>query len=440
MYYKLAYQNRPLASSTLILGVGLIVVCLLIVFLVFTGRQAPSKSIEKSSISRFDVVSVTANSVSLYWRTQEEIIPSVSYSKNKSNGYIKIMDVRDSQDLQSPRRNHLITIDNATPSTSYFIKIDGVRTASSTGPFIVEVKTASNQGESSSHPIYGKLIDATEKPLDNAIVLTKFEGAFPIMTLSKNDGTFLASSCCVTDAKTFQNKPITDSDQVTVEVIDEEGNQLIVHDLVSNTTPFGAPLALLNGSRTIDNRVKDIKNEPTGPLSPILGATSNMSDEVFTIIYPTRGSIVPLGSPLLKGTGIAGSTVRLSLDKTKFATSTTVDERGVWQGLFPQKLRAGAYELVATSTDDNGKPITLRRTFIIAKSGEQVLGSATGSATITPTQNPTPTPTGSIVIVPTTVFATATPSMPIVGNFNMSLNILIAIILIVAGAGIILIF
>ena len=75
-------------------------------------------------------------------------------------------------------------------------------------------------------------------------------------------------------------------------------------------------------------------------------------------------------------------------------------------------MGAGTYIASVTSKDERGGKITVQRNFTIAKSGEQVLGVATGEPTLVPTVVVTPTlsPTTTLTSTPQ-VTPSSSPSL-----------------------------
>lgn len=449
MYYKLAFRSR---SKTPVILLGCIAVVMLLIGGVITAggnKGGIARPDSKSSIVRFDIAGVTDSSISLFWRTDKPVIPRVSYSKDKNGQFTDIQDARDTRKSQTERHNHLITLSSLTSATVYYFKIDNVVSVSGDQkPLIFEVKTAPRIDAGSTAPIYGKLVNSAGKSLDDAIVLAKLENAYPLVTLSKNDGTFLLSTCCVIDAETFTSRMLDPEDPITTEIIDEAGNFLVIKDSYGHVSPFAQHLVISGGSKTIDNSVAKkplIKNDPL-----VLGAVSKSAQnaDIFSVIYPAQLAQIAYGNPLLKGTGVKGRSVKIFIDKTSFATSTQVDESGVWRAQFKGKLPVGQHELTVQSMDKLGNQVSIVRSFYVAKSGEQVLGEATGSATITPTltpivtDTPLPTPTTTILTpIPTTSYVTSVPAPPVTGmDISTSSFLIVSTALIVLGLGVILIF
>ena len=140
--------------------------------------------------------------------------------------------------------------------------------------------------------------------------------------------------------------------------------------------------------------------------------------------------------PLIKGTGIAGTTVYASINSTPpFSYRTTVGSDGQWLVSVDTPISPGIYTLQVMLPDVTKKTVVLQRTFSIAKSGEQVLGSATASATVTPAQTSIVTPT-SIIAAPTSVvLPQQSPTLIRTGNNSLPIAF-VSLSFIIIGIGI----
>lgn len=426
MYYKLAFNNKNKTSPFLLWGVVTVILLLMAQFFSYSGGISTKSGSVVSNIVRFDIVGVTQNTISLYWRTDKSVVPQVFYSDNKKGNFRQLTDVRDTSSSIIERKNHLITLSNLSPNKKYYFRIEN--------NLFFEVKTAPRVDVSSSHPVYGRIIDSGGSPVANAIVMVKFDSAYPLVTISKSDGTFLLSTCCVINAESYLSKSIADDDKVTTEIIDEKGNYLVIKDTYKSVSPFSSPIVQLSGSKTINNLTANKTDDNSQKL--VLGATSQPvldNADTFSIIYPVDSSTIPYGLPLLKGTGIKQKSVLLRINNTQFATTTKVDNDGVWEAQIKGRLQPGKYDLVAESKDALGNKLSKTSSFYVAKSGEQVLGEATGSATLTVTP--------TLTIIPTSIQPTFTsvPSPPVAGAFNLPIALLTSLSLIVIGIGVILI-
>jgi hypothetical protein len=185
-----------------------------------------------------------------------------------------------------------------------------------------------------------------------------------------------------------------------------------------------------------------------------LGKT-NKSSGVIQIVFPKEHAIVPGNHPLIKGKAIPHTDVTLTLRNKKlqtiYTTKLQTDTLGEWKLSLPIPLSPGEYTLTMTTVDGNSSPVKTTRTFTTAKSGEEVvLGTATGEATITPAPTtiaelPTATPVISEVL-PTNSYATLTPvitksivtTTPPVTGENNSYIVLGSAVLVIIGAGVLL--
>jgi hypothetical protein len=99
-----------------------------------------------------------------------------------------------------------------------------------------------------------------------------------------------------------------------------------------------------------------------------------------------------------------------------FTTTTIVGGDGLFR-LSPIKpLGIGRQSVTITTTDNKGKSVAFTHMFEILKSGTQVLGDATPSATLTPSETVTLTPTPTQIATDSaTPTLTPTPA-DLVGN------------------------
>jgi len=157
--------------------------------------------------------------------------------------------------------------------------------------------------------------------------------------------------------------------------------------------------------------------------------------------YPKENSVIPGQTPLIKGTGVPGSVVSISINTTPaFSGRSTVDADGDWSVVVKKPFDPGTYTISMQTTDRNGQIVTITRNFTLIKSGEQVLGestTATPSASIIPSVTvviQTPAPTGAISTAP---IQTSTPAPPVSG-VDVSPFLLAGFGLITVAAGVLL--
>ena len=142
---------------------------------------------------------------------------------------------------------------------------------------------------------------------------------------------------------------------------------------------------------------------------------------------------MPTTLPLIQGTGVPGKTVSLILGITNPTGDTTiVGADGLWSYTPKKPLAPGKQSVTITTQDATNKPVAITHMFEILKSGTQVLGDATPSATLTPTTTILPT----ITTAPASTLAAQ--EIPTSGNELPTIILLLTGIGLLIGGGIIL--
>jgi hypothetical protein len=144
----------------------------------------------------------------------------------------------------------------------------------------------------------------------------------------------------------------------------------------------------MNMGKTYDFR----KVQAKAPTTPTVLGTQTQTGTTVALIQPAEGAALATSFPLVAGIGIPGKIVSVVLGITNpIAGSTTVKSDGTWLFTPPSALGEGKQSVTITTTDKDSKPAAITHQFTIFKSGTQVLGIATPSATIEPTPIATPT-------------------------------------------------
>jgi hypothetical protein len=177
--------------------------------------------------------------------------------------------------------------------------------------------------------------------------------------------------------------------------------------------------------KSYDFRKQQAKSA-SSPLAQISSPPQVLGDQTqplaVSLTSPVDGLALAFNKPLFQGTGVAGKEVRLVISaNSTLSESITVRQDGTWQYTPTRPLREGAHTVSMSTVDGQNKPIKLSHTFTILKSGSQVLGDATPSATLSPTVDISPTT--SITATPTqfasptaTLIPTPTPTVDLIGK------------------------
>jgi hypothetical protein len=142
------------------------------------------------------------------------------------------------------------------------------------------------------------------------------------------------------------------------------------------------------------NKIPATMPEKTQPSFPIGGAVLGNNDVKIpqvSISSPKDNSAIVTTKPLIQGTGIPGKFVGLSIGSLRpIHASVKIEQNGLWSYTPSRALNEGKQKITVTTVDTKGKFVSLSHTFTILKSGTQVLGDATPSATLSPTLTTTP--------------------------------------------------
>lgn len=438
-YYNY-YKSEKRVSGILTL---VIVAIIFFVPLFLLNKQAPStKNVGASSERPFDVITlnVTATSADLFWKSTESSVDTVTVW-NDSGKIFTVSDVHDIDSNKQPRKLHYFSLRNLAANTKYYISIGhGEKLlGDSSNPYLSFSTLTTSAITTSLPPIYGKIIDESGKPKSNVFFTASIDEANVLGGFTKTDGSFLISLCCLYNKTNGNPLNPARADMVSLQFENEEGKKAHVSAPISKSSPFQESI-YLGRNVTITNDALEEK--------PVLGSSiqtssANQDGDVLKIYYPKDSAVIPGKRLLVKGSAIAGNTVRINFPFQKKTFEVEVNGSGVFELATPFELKSGTQTVIASSKDKNGKLLSVSRSFTIPKSGEVVLGEATPSGSlITPTVTSTPmetiSPEPTTVLLPTsatTPVPTLLPSGIDFGIFSM-----MSAMLILFGVGMILLF
>ncbi len=444
-YSDLYFQSKKRTSVVL-------VVCAILSIMGFAFLLLRSNtSLPSRASSRVLKVQTVANlgshEASVYWQSDKAEIGWIAYGTTPDNINTVVLDDRDVDSQKHANHLHLVTIKGLTENTQYYYKIisgSDLIAAPDGGPFGFRT-TSSFSGNSTLKPAYGKVILPSGEAVQNAIVVVQIPDAFPLVTLTKLTGEWLIPLQYAVNQQTNRFINLSDKDIVKVTFMNDELVTSVVDAKILNINPIPQTLVLgKNYTLLQDNNVLSA------------GTQIAAGTHTIDIIYPREGSIIPGNNPLIKGIGIPGKQVKISINaRPTYIFETTVNTDGSWRAGSTGPIAPGYYTLIIKTTDAKNAPIQMSRRFTIGKSGEQVLGDATPSASLTPTDTPTLTPAPStsvtVSVSPTSTFTptpstilssapTASPTGLLKSGFDINPVMWSSMALIVIGTGVLLLF
>lgn len=428
-------RNQNVTRFTLI-GVVSLVAAVMIYF--FTNSNVPLTTASRKTVIKHELVNLTPQQAAIFWQTDEPLEGWIIYSSNQS---LKLS-ASDEQDLNNNRNKHLYhfaVLKDLQPDTTYYYKIisnKGVISQDDGEAF--SFKTTRNYiVTDSAKPAYGKVVLPNSQPAEGTFVVLRYPNSYPLVTITKSTGEWLIPMQYVIN-KSDNTIMTADPNQLAdIEVIGKDLKSTIQAS-VSNMSPLPKTTVLGQSYSFIGDK---------GNVLPASTKVTNGKKYEIDLLYPKDGAVIPGSQPLVRGKGIPNKDVQININtQPAFSTTATIDAKGSWKITVPSSTRPGIYQLIVTTEDASGRTVGFRRRFILAKSGETVLGEATESATITPTIVESPTP---YVITPTytptpvitgTYNPTATPVPPTSGVNGSIPYVFAGVSLVVVGVGLVLLF
>ncbi len=342
----------------------------------FVQTDRPTQASSIKLIEREQVN--TDTTATIYFALPESHRAYVLYGESARNLSQMAFDVRSPAESKSERSYHLIELVGLKPLTTYFysIVVDD-KVVSPTDKVDSFTTLTKRQAGTLSKPIYGKVIDAQGAPVVGATVtistVPKSSNRFA-STFTKSTGEWLISIPWAT----------TPEDSLRIQIQTEEHASSTVQSVLSRSAPL--PQAIVLGT---DYSFMSVNQQNVLPAST---TRASQQEHAVSVLFPVQGSLIPLGKPLIKGKGVPGTRIVMTLDSQPPLTyETTVRKDGTWIAEDAATLAPGRYTLTIHIPDNNGTIRSLVRTFVIAKAGEQVLGETT-----TKSPNQVSTPSGQL--------------------------------------------
>ena len=389
----------------------------------------------KKTVKVMEVMPISGKQVGIYWQSDSAEEGWVLYGKDKKNTQNTVLDVRDSDALRGKRTNHYVMIQELTEDSQYsFLIVSGreIVAQSDGSAFSFTTPGGDNGIRTGLKPAYGKVVNSSGSPDPNALVIMRVSGIYPLAVVTRNSGEWLIPLQNVLSSATAKSVAITEKDAVTITIYDENGSISHIEALVGKINPLPETTTIGKDYHYIDD-VLGVQTTNTAQ-------ASNGVSQSLDIIYPKANSVIPAVRPLLKGIGIPGTVVFATINtKPSVSYRTNIRSDGTWNITVANSIPPGLYTLSVTLLDSARKNVTLTREFSIAKSGEQVLGEATASGSLTPTSvAPTTAPVITSVIT-STIAPLISPTLYQTG-FNSAPLAFISLAFIILGAGILFIF
>ncbi len=402
--------------------VGLLLIAAIVASLVFFFERIariPSQASATVVPKNVTLTNVADSSFTLAWSTGSPATGAISVSSSGGFGSQVVFDDRDSTGHQNTYPTHSVTLRNAKSTTEYAVKIlsNGKTFLDNDKPYSVRTGPLLTSPTNGLGPAYGTITTNDGQPATGALVVLSLDGGQTLSTLVTKTGTWLIplNLARTIGLDSYIAPPERIGESVKVYYTDEETFAL-------TDTLNDAPVPTMMIGKTYDFRKQQAKSTPSAlaqtQTPQVLGVETVAAPNknyTITITSPAQGSALPTNLPLVAGTGFPGKSVSVVLGITNpISGSTTIGGDGIWQFTPPSALSEGKQSVTITTTNGTGIPKALTNTFTILKSGTQVLGIATPSATATPTATPIASPTASLSAQPIPTSGTTLPTIMLI--------------------------
>ncbi len=345
------------------------------------------------------MTNISDTSFSIVWNTGTPATGTVLVTSPKLTS-TTYFDERDTNGKRNSYISHMVTIRALTPTTAYSFQLisNGKSFTNNGSPYSIITAPAINGKTSGIEPAYGVIHDTKGSPQPDTIILLTIEQGQVLSTLTSASGSWIIP---LSQARTFSLDRYIDGSDRKTETIRALWND---QEASAITDTFNdAPVPTMVLGKTYDFRKQQAQKLPDAPT--VLGdATTTKPSTAITIglTAPAQNASLSTNLPLIQGTGISGKKVSVVLGITNLVSgTTTVGADGIWRFTPPAPLPPGKQSVTITTIDEKGRPVAFTHTFTILKSGTQVLGDATPSATLAPTITPEATPSASPSATPT---------------------------------------
>lgn len=382
-----------------IVGILLVIVILGAVIFVEQMVRSPSGASGSQEPTNIRQTNVTDSSFTFSWTTQVPTLGTMLVSSPGKNNQI-YYDERDNAKKIGTYITHSITVNDARPSTNYTIKI-----IPNEKSYTIRTPDSLPPNTKGLEPAYGTIREASDRASDGALVYLVLEGGQELSTLTKPSGLWLIPLNQVRSADLTSYLPTLERMTETIVVnynnletsaITDTLNDSPVPEMtLGKTYDFRRQQAKTTGNTAL--ALRSLNATPTLPLnSTVLGENIARSFSV-ALVSPAQGASLSTTRPLIQGKGYPNKFVGISVGITQpLSGSVRVGSDGLWSFTPPKSLSPGKQSVTISTIDGTGKTVAITHSFDILKSGTQVLGDATPSATLEPTETPLDVPTSTL--------------------------------------------
>lgn len=405
-----------------LLGLVIIIILLSIVSVAFNmANDTKTEAFRNNAPIDLKVTNISDSSFTISYMTDSQVSGLIQINKGLTKE--TCIDERDLTGSVGKYYIHSFTCKNLSPSTTYDFKVvSGGKTFSdNNGIYSAKTSIRINPQATGLEPAYGTVLRPDNTPAAGVLVYLTIDGAQTLSTLTNNTGSWLLPLNLVRMTSLDGYLAVTDRMTENIIVVSEIDTSMAVTDtlndspvpemIIGKTYDFRRQQAINKSLADIGSSVERSKSPP----NQVLGTQDNKTEPVGILItQPEQNAAISSQRPFFKGKGIPGSTVTVTVGLTDpVSANIQADQDGIWSYTPEKDLSVGRQSVTITTLDINNKPVAVTHIFSIFKSGTQVLGEATPSATLAPVVTPSPSTAPIITAAPPPTSGTTWPAIAI---------------------------
>jgi hypothetical protein len=296
-------------------------------------------------------------------------------------------------------------VQDAKANTKYEIKVlsNGISYDHNGIPYVVQTPATTTINANGLGPAYGTVMAMDDTPAAGALVYLTLDGAQELSAITKPSGLWLIPLNQIRTQDLTNLLPTVERMTMQLTVLYGDQQASAVTDTLND-----APVPQMSIGKTYDFRHQQAKTTTNTalalqttpqqtdalPVNTAILGESTAKTYTVSLTTPVAGAALTTTLPLVSGTGVPGAFVGISIGITKpISGSVKIPANGVWTFTPPKTIAPGKQSVTITTIDAGGKTVAFTHAFEIFKSGTQVLGDATPSATLAPTTTIATTPT-----------------------------------------------
>ena len=365
---------------------------------------------------------ITQSSMTVSWLTAKAVTGIIEVTSPGQNKHTFLDDL-DSDNVSRVHTTHYINLQNLTENTLYQIKIiSGNGCENSMSCPVYQQKTSVKMDAGSVlPPAHGTIKSGDGNTVERAVVYLLVGKSLPLSTRTDSLGNYVIPLNNLRSQDLLSRPEIADNDivQINAFLSPEEKTDAVI-DVKSIRQNLTIPEMNLGNSYNFidliskkDQLSKSNQLNILGVQNPLIQATTapaNITQGGIDFIFPKKDEDTTSDNrPRIKGTAPPNTQLLIIVNSYPQKGQITVGPSGSWTWRPPQNLPPGVHHVSIQGYDQNGNNINIIRRFIVLKSGEQVLGESTPSASLTP--NPTETPVVTPIVSPTISQVSPTPTL-----------------------------